>query len=68
MSKVPPGVERQTLYVAARRVLLDALDALAGQREALILVGAQAVYIPETRTSRLPSTRRMLISASIAIT
>jgi hypothetical protein len=45
MSKVPLGVERQTLYVAARRVLLDALDALAGQREALILVGAQAVYL-----------------------
>ncbi|MFL6077841.1 MAG: hypothetical protein ACJ73S_31140 [Mycobacteriales bacterium] len=33
------------LYVVARRVLLDALEALAEQREALILVGAQAVYL-----------------------
>lgn len=33
------------LYTLARRVLLDALDALGAQREALILVGAQAVYI-----------------------
>jgi hypothetical protein len=33
------------LYVAAREVLLDALDALGDQREALILAGAQAIYI-----------------------
>lgn len=33
------------LYVLARRVLLDALEALGSQREALILVGAQAVYL-----------------------
>ncbi len=32
------------LYVAARRILLDALDALAGHRDAVILAGAQAVY------------------------
>jgi hypothetical protein len=31
-------------YVTARRVLLDALTALDGHRENLILVGAQAVY------------------------
>jgi hypothetical protein len=31
-------------YVAARRVLLDALDALASHRDNLVLVGAQAVY------------------------
>lgn len=31
-------------YVAARRVLLDALTALHGHAESLILVGAQAVY------------------------
>jgi hypothetical protein len=31
--------------VAAREVLLDALDALGEQREALILAGAQAIYI-----------------------
>ncbi|MEE9281506.1 MAG: hypothetical protein V3V67_15140 [Myxococcota bacterium] len=32
-------------YVAARRVLLDALEALESHRSSLILVGAQAVYI-----------------------
>ncbi|MDQ6603416.1 MAG: GSU2403 family nucleotidyltransferase fold protein [Chloroflexota bacterium] len=32
-------------YVRARRVLLDALEALQDQREAIILVGAQAVYL-----------------------
>lgn len=31
-------------YVAARSVLLDALNALGSQRESFILVGAQAVY------------------------
>jgi hypothetical protein len=33
------------LYVVARRVLLDALEALATHRDALILVGAQAIYL-----------------------
>ncbi len=32
------------LYVLARRVLLDALEALSDHREAIVLVGAQAVY------------------------
>lgn len=32
-------------YVAARTVLLDALEALASQREAITVVGAQAVYL-----------------------
>ena len=32
------------LYVLARKVLLDALEALGEQRRAVILVGAQAVY------------------------
>ena len=32
-------------YVAARTVLLDALEALGSQREAVIVVGAQAVYL-----------------------
>jgi hypothetical protein len=32
-------------YVHARRVLLDALEALAAHREAIILVGAQAIYL-----------------------
>jgi hypothetical protein len=33
------------LMVAARRVLLDALTALADHRDALILIGAQAIYL-----------------------
>ncbi len=45
MSKLPPGIDEQQVFVAARRVLLDATDALAEQSEALILVGAQAVYL-----------------------
>jgi hypothetical protein len=33
------------LYIMARSVLLDALDALGPQRKAVILVGAQAIYL-----------------------
>ena len=33
------------LYVAARRALLDALTALGDHREALVVIGAQAVYL-----------------------
>jgi hypothetical protein len=33
------------ILVAARRALLDALDALAKHRSALVLVGAQAIYL-----------------------
>lgn len=33
------------LYVLARRVLLDALQALVPQRKGIILVGAQAIYL-----------------------
>ena len=33
------------LYVLARRVLLDALEALGDHRDAVVLVGAQAVYL-----------------------
>lgn len=33
------------VYIAARRVLLDALEALGPQRAAVILVGAQAIYL-----------------------
>ncbi len=39
------GVEPAAEYVAARRALLDALDALAPHLDALVLVGAQAVYL-----------------------
>jgi hypothetical protein len=35
--------------VAARRVLLDALEAAAPYRESLVIVGAQAVYLRTTR-------------------
>jgi hypothetical protein len=44
LSRVPVGVGQHELYVAARRVLLDALEALAGHSDAIVLVGAQAVY------------------------
>ncbi len=33
------------LYVLARRTLLDALDALGDHRKAVVLVGAQAIYL-----------------------
>ena len=32
-------------YVVARSVLLDALEALGEQREAVVVVGAQAIYM-----------------------
>ncbi|HEY5707984.1 MAG TPA: hypothetical protein VIS51_01155 [Solirubrobacterales bacterium] len=38
-------------YVEARRVLLDALEALGPQRAALVLAGAQAVYLRTGPTS-----------------
>jgi len=33
------------IYIAARAVLLDALAALGGQRDAVVLIGAQAIYL-----------------------
>ena len=46
MARVPEGVEdRQSLYVVARRVLLDALVALHDQADAITIVGAQAIYL-----------------------
>ncbi|MBN1629352.1 MAG: hypothetical protein JW990_06300, partial [Thermoleophilia bacterium] len=39
-----PG-ERSPEYIVARRTLLDALEALGSQREAAVLVGAQAIYV-----------------------
>lgn len=36
---------RDDVYVAARTALLDALEALADHRHALVLVGAQAIYL-----------------------
>ena len=37
--------DADVLYIVARRALLDALEALGAQRSALILVGAQAIYL-----------------------
>jgi hypothetical protein len=37
--------EVDELYVLARKVLLDALTALGSHRDAIVLVGAQAVYL-----------------------
>ena len=45
MSKAPAGVDQAQLNIAARRVLLDAVGALQGQRDAVIVVGAQAVHL-----------------------
>jgi hypothetical protein len=39
-----PGAP-EPLYVLARRVLLDALEALGDQRAAVIVIGAQAIYL-----------------------
>lgn len=39
-----PG-EPDPLYVMARRALLDALDALRPHLDAVVLVGAQAIYM-----------------------
>ena len=46
-----PGV-LDPQYVVARTVLLDALEALGEQRDAVIVVGAQAIYL-HTRTIEL---------------
>lgn len=64
---LPGGVD---LLVVARRVLLDALEALADHRDALVLIGAQAIYLhtgatpialPEmTKDSDLAIDRRQL--------
>jgi len=37
--------EHDPEYIAARRVLLDALEALGTHRKAVVLVGAQAIYL-----------------------
>ncbi|MFJ3826046.1 hypothetical protein [Streptomyces nodosus] len=45
MSQAPAGVDEDELNHAAREALLDALTALQDHREALTIVGAQAVYL-----------------------
>jgi hypothetical protein len=51
-------------YVAARSVLLDALDALADHRDALVVVGAQAVYL---RTEPIESYQDFTTDADLAL-
>jgi hypothetical protein len=43
--QAPFGADQQSVYIAARRVLLDALTALAPHGKAVVLIGAQAVYL-----------------------
>lgn len=46
MVQAPEGIDgRQSLTVVARSVLLDALTALQNHSNAVVLVGAQAVYL-----------------------
>jgi hypothetical protein len=45
VNNTPESPEFDEIYVAARRVLLDALRALAPHGDAIILAGAQAVYL-----------------------
>jgi hypothetical protein len=52
MSRAPEGIDPHTLNVEARRVLLDALQALTDHREAIVLIGAQAVNV-HTEAARL---------------
>ena len=42
---MPGAANYEPEYVAARRVLLDVLEALNAHRKAVILVGAQAIYL-----------------------
>lgn len=51
MSQKPEGADEDELNVAARRVLLDALTALRDHRDALTVVGAQAVYLRTERST-----------------
>ncbi len=46
---VPPD----PLYALARAVLLDVLEALGDQRDAVVLVGAQAIYLHTGGSIRL---------------
>jgi hypothetical protein len=51
-------VAADPLYVASRRALLDALEALGDQRASFVLIGAQAVYLhaPEDDLAVAPTT------------
>lgn len=45
MPSLPPGTDPTEITTAARRVLLDALETLRDHLPAIVLVGAQAVYL-----------------------
>jgi hypothetical protein len=45
---MPGGTD--PLYVAARGVLLDALEAIEAHRDAIVIVGAQAIYVHSAET------------------
>jgi hypothetical protein len=45
--------EHDPEYVEARRILLDALEAIGHHRKAVVLVGAQAIYLRVGEGSRL---------------
>jgi hypothetical protein len=63
---VSQSLDIDARYVAARRVLLDALTALAPHGDAVILAGAQAIYL-HTGTAELaiaPHHRRRSCSES----
>ncbi len=45
MSRLPDSISAEVITVVARRVLLDALEALKVHRDAITLVGAQAVHL-----------------------
>jgi hypothetical protein len=51
-------------YIAARTVLLDALEALVDHREAIVVVGAQAVYL---RTEPLPGYQDFTTDGDLAL-
>lgn len=51
-------------YIEARTVLLDALDALADHRQALVVVGAQAVYL---RTDPLEGYQPFTTDADVVV-
>lgn len=54
MSRIRPvGVTDGEITIVARRVLLDALSALVAHRDAVTVVGAQAVHLRTQRGDRL---------------
>jgi len=60
------GAAQDPAYVAARRVLLDALEALAAHRDAVIVIGAQAIYL-RTEAIRTPGVAAFTTDADLAL-